>query len=118
MCHNNYQPQLSDEVSLVLPLSEFLLDNFIPFILVSTFACISIMQLKKRRKNVTFELKKYIVDVEMLSQLRLPTIIMLSMFAILKGLQCVEHIDTNIKGIKLSSKNSESGRTNDTSSDN
>jgi hypothetical protein len=32
------------------------------------------MQLKKRRKNVTFELKKYIVDVEMLSQLRLPTI--------------------------------------------
>jgi hypothetical protein len=86
------------------------------------------MQLKKRRKNVTFELKKYIVDVEMLSQLRLPTIIMLSMFAILKGLQCVEHImriidihakvDTNIKGIKLSSKNSESGRTNDTSSDN
>lgn len=92
MCHNNYQPQLSDEVSLVLPLSEFLLDNFIPFILVSTFACISIKQLKKRRKNVTFELKKYIVDVEMLSQLRLPTIIMLSMFAILKGLQCVEHI--------------------------
>jgi hypothetical protein len=38
------------------------------------------------------EADNYYGTFEMLSQLRLPTIIMLSMFAILKGLQCVEHI--------------------------
>lgn len=43
--------------------------------------------------------------MEMLSQLRLPTIIMLSMFAILKGLQCVEHIMRFAQSQKLTYDN-------------
>lgn len=90
LCHNNYQPQLSDEITLIVPLLEFLLDNIIPFIMVTVFICMTLVTMISKKKNIKFDLKKYIVDINTLIQLRKPTVTMLVWFALLKACHCTE----------------------------
>ncbi|XP_052060567.1 uncharacterized protein LOC127700891 [Mytilus californianus] len=91
MCHNNYQPQLSDEITFIVPLLDFLLDNIIPLILVTVFIYMTLVTMILKKKDITFDLKKYIVDINTLIQLRKPTVVMLVWYALLKACHCTEH---------------------------
>lgn len=92
ICHHNYQPQMADQVFLIVSLFNFLLENLLPFAIVTIFVSISTISIQLHKKDLSFELKKYIVDIKTLEQLQKPMLIVLAAFALLKACHSSEQL--------------------------